>query len=141
MPASESLLALFVVEEGAGHVVGGTIASWLSGLQMWHSVNSATWAGGQVLKRTQARVGRLAPALSTCPRRNPIMIHHLRTLREGLDLTNTVTCMAWRDCCRLGELVPPSHSDFKPAHHISRGCSVVQGTVGNDRQYIQFKLP
>jgi hypothetical protein len=148
VPASESLLALFVAEEGAGHVAGGTIASWLSGLQMWHSVNSATWAGGRILKRTQAGAGKLAPALSTRPRRNPIMIHHLRTLREGLDLTNTrdsavwaVACTAWRDCCRLGELVPPSQSDFEPARHVSRGCSVVRGTAGNGRQYIQFKLP
>jgi hypothetical protein len=52
MPASEPLLALFVAEEGAGQVARGTIASWLSGLQMWHAVNNVAWAGGQILKHT-----------------------------------------------------------------------------------------
>src|ERR1700731_72181 len=51
MPASEPLLALFVAEEGAGQVSGGTISSWLSGLQLWHAFNNALWAGGQILRR------------------------------------------------------------------------------------------
>jgi hypothetical protein len=41
MPASEGLLALFVSNEGAGVVAGGTASSWLLGLELWHSVNGA----------------------------------------------------------------------------------------------------
>ena len=122
MPASELLLALFVAEEGAGHVSGGTIASWLSGLQLWHTFNNAAWAGGQVLRRTHTGASALAPLSSSRPPRPPVTLLLLRTLKSGLTLSNTrdaaiwaVACTAWRDCCRLGELVPPSKASFDPA--------------------------
>jgi hypothetical protein len=45
MPASEALLCLFISTEGAGRVTEGTAASWLSSLEMWHSINGASWNG------------------------------------------------------------------------------------------------
>ena len=125
MPASELLLALFVAEEGAGHVSGGTIASWLSGLQLWHTFNNAAWVGGQVLRQTRTGASALAPLSSSRPPRPPVTLLLLRTLKSGLTLSNTrdaaiwaVACTAWQDCCRLGELVPPSKASFDPARHV-----------------------
>src|ERR1700730_18554737 len=80
MPASELLLALFVAEEGAGHVSGGTIASWPSGVQLWHTFNNAAWAGGQVLRRTHTGASALAPLSSSRPPRPPVTLLLLRTL-------------------------------------------------------------
>ena len=41
MPASESLLSIFITTHGAGRVGKGTLLSWLSGLQLWHVINGA----------------------------------------------------------------------------------------------------
>jgi hypothetical protein len=45
MPASESLLSIFVSSYGAGHVASGTVNSWLAGLQLWCQQSSLAWCG------------------------------------------------------------------------------------------------
>lgn len=111
MPASETLLSMFVANYGAGHVAAGTISSWLSGLEMWHTVNNARWQGGAILKRTKKGAGKLAPDSSKRPPRDLVSLDHMLALRAGLDLSNTLdasiwaaACVAWRACTRLGAI-------------------------------------
>ncbi|KAF8229212.1 hypothetical protein L208DRAFT_1287590 [Tricholoma matsutake] len=46
MPSSEALLCLFIANQGASSVSEHTVSSWLSSLEMWHSINGAPWHGG-----------------------------------------------------------------------------------------------
>lgn len=64
MPASEALLCLFIANWGTGSVSKHTVSSWLSGLEMWHSINGAPWHGGRILKRTKWGVAKLVPPSS-----------------------------------------------------------------------------
>src|SRR5882724_8895449 len=50
MPAPEWLLSIFITTRGAGSVSGGTLRSWLLGLQLWHVINGASWHGTAHLK-------------------------------------------------------------------------------------------
>ncbi|KAJ7292569.1 hypothetical protein C8J57DRAFT_1549723, partial [Mycena rebaudengoi] len=90
MPASESLLFIFISSYGAGNVAGGTVSSWLAGLQLWHAVNLAPWHGGALLSRTRKGVTKLAPPSSRLPPRDPVSFNHMsEVLRATLDLSNT----------------------------------------------------
>jgi hypothetical protein len=99
MPASESLLCLFIAYYGAGQVAEGTIASWLSGLEMWHSINTAPWQGGRILRRTKHGIAKLAPASCRKPPRDPVTKAHMEALREHLDLSNTCDAAIWAAAC------------------------------------------
>jgi hypothetical protein len=99
MPASEALLCLFIANQGARTVSDHTITSWLMGLEMWHSINGATWHGGQILKRTKCGVAKLTPPSSRKPPRDPVSLDHMRALRAHLDLTNTRDCAIWAAAC------------------------------------------
>jgi hypothetical protein len=61
MPASKALLCLFITNQGAGSVSKNTVSSWLSGLEMWHSINGAPWHGVRILKCTKQGVAKLTP--------------------------------------------------------------------------------
>lgn len=95
MPASEPLLALFASEEGAGKVAGGTVASWLSGIELWHTVNAAPWAAGKLIRRTRQGIAKLAPPTSHREARSPVSKEHMECLRIGLDLSSTLDCSVW----------------------------------------------
>jgi len=45
MPATKALLCIFITSHGTGHVGQGTLTSWVTGLELWHSINSAPWLG------------------------------------------------------------------------------------------------
>ena len=99
MPASEALLCLFIATEGASHVTEGTVASWLSGLEMWHSINGASWTGGRILTQTKKGIAKLTPPNCHHPPRDPISFNHMITLRSGLDLSNTHDAAIWAVAC------------------------------------------
>ncbi|KAJ7651136.1 hypothetical protein FB45DRAFT_889763 [Roridomyces roridus] len=148
MPASEALLSMFVSSYGAGRVAAGTVSTWLAGLQLWHAVNLAPWDGASLLARTRKGVAKLAPSSSVRPPRDPVTENHMHELRSVLDLTNSrdsavwaVACVAWRGCCRLGELLCNSDSTFDPSRHVERGCKVKRGHAENGHQFITFKIP
>jgi hypothetical protein len=148
MPASEHLLAMFVSISGAGHVSPDTITSWLSGLQMWHAYNGATWTAGPILRRVTSGATKLAPQSSLRPPREPVTFNHMLILRQHLHLSNSrdaaiwaVVSVAFKTCSRLGELVPKSSAVFHPSCNVTRGGTVQRGHAANGRAFIQFKIP
>ncbi|KAJ7613011.1 DNA breaking-rejoining enzyme [Roridomyces roridus] len=147
MPASEALLSMFVSSYGAGLVAAGTVSTWLSGLQLWHTVNLAPWHGGTLLSRTRKGVSKLAPESSRRPPRDPVMFDHMRTLRAGLDLTNSrdsaiwaAACVAWRGCARLGEVLIEAPSSVS-SKNVTRGCPKRRGCASNNHRFIGVHLP
>ncbi|KAF8207524.1 hypothetical protein K438DRAFT_1962444 [Mycena galopus ATCC 62051] len=78
MPASESLLSIFIPSYGAGHVVNGTVSTWLAGVQLWH--------GDALLSLTRKGVSKLAPASSRHLPLDPVSYDHMPALRSALDL-------------------------------------------------------
>ncbi|KAJ7201566.1 DNA breaking-rejoining enzyme, partial [Mycena pura] len=148
MPASESLLSIFISSYGAGNVASGTVGSWLAGLQLWHAINNAPWHGAALLKRTKKGVTKLAPPSSHRAPRDPVSFNHMLVLRSALDLSNTrdaavwaAACTCWRDCARLGEILVKSVSVFDPSINVTRGCPVKRGVAANKHKYIRFKVP
>src|SRR5882724_4268048 len=107
MPASESLLSHFIASRGAGSVGLGSMKTWLEGIRLWHHVNEAPWRGGAILKRTLNGAAKFSPIESIQPKRDPVTIEHLKSLRHHLDLSNSfdiavfaVACVAFWCCCR-----------------------------------------
>jgi len=47
----EWLLSHFITAWGASSVGGGTMRTWLLGLELWHVVNAAPWQGSAHLRR------------------------------------------------------------------------------------------
>ena len=99
MPASKSLLSIFITTHGAGRVGKGTLLSWLSGLQLWHVINGAPWNGGACLSQAVKGTASFAPSSSFCAPRLPVMIHHLRILKHDLDITNMFDAAVWAVAC------------------------------------------
>ncbi|TRM63420.1 hypothetical protein BD626DRAFT_402493 [Schizophyllum amplum] len=149
MPASESLLALFVAEMGAGNVQSGTVQSWLSGLAMWHQVCGAPWNGGSILARTKKGAAAMSSRiLPRRPPRSPVSLPHMTALRQHLDMSNTfdaavwaVACAAWRGCCRLGELLPRDALVFDKQRHMSRGTAWKEGIASNGHAWLSLFAP
>ncbi|KAJ6459919.1 DNA breaking-rejoining enzyme [Mycena sanguinolenta] len=148
MPASESLLSIFISSYGAGHVASGTVSTWLAGLQLWHAVNNAPWHGASLLRRTRKGVSKLTPPSSRRLPRDPVTFNHMGVLRAALDLSNSrdiaiwaAVCTAWRDCTRLGEILIDSPSQFNASRHVTRGCPKVRGTASNKHKFLRFKVP
>jgi len=107
MPASEFLLSTFVMTYGAGSVGKGTVKMWLSGLELWHRINSAPWHGSTELQWAVEGSAKLAPKSSHLAKCDPVTIEHLCALHLHLDLTNSfdiavfaVACIAFWCCCR-----------------------------------------
>jgi hypothetical protein len=147
MPASEALLSIFISSYGAGHVASGTVSTWLSGLQLWHTINFAPWRGDALLKRTRKGVSKLAPPSTRRLPRDPVTYNHMTVLRAGLDLSNTrdsavwaTACTAWRDCARLGEVLVDSVSSFDPARKVTRGCPKKRGVASNGHKFLGLKV-
>ncbi|KAJ6616619.1 hypothetical protein B0H10DRAFT_1798991, partial [Mycena sp. CBHHK59/15] len=148
MPASESLLSIFISSYSAGHVASGMVSSWLAGLQLWHAVNNAPWHGGPLLTCTKKGVSKLAPPSSRHLLREPVSFNHMLALRASLDLSNTqdaailaAACTAWRDCAGLGEILIDSPLSFDPTCHVARGCPKKCRVASNKYKYLQFKVP
>jgi len=51
MPASESLLTMFITCHGATSVSKLTMHPWLLGIKLWHEINGAPWHGHSTLRR------------------------------------------------------------------------------------------
>jgi len=89
MPAPKWLLSIFITTQGTGSVGGGTMRTWLLGLQLLNVLNNVPWHNSSHLKRAIQGSSSAAPALSTHPRHPPVTLAHLSALRETLDLNNT----------------------------------------------------
>ena len=125
MPTSEAIPTLFIAAKGAHRVLATTIKHQLLSLELWHTVNGAPWLRASALKHALKASVSLAPTSSTRPKRTPITIDHIRSLRCHLDFTDpfevtvfAVACvMFWAQAC-LGKLI--FDGMFDPALHASR---------------------
>ncbi|KAF8226454.1 hypothetical protein L208DRAFT_1161189, partial [Tricholoma matsutake] len=143
MPASEALLCLFIANWGAGSVSKHTVSSWLSGLEMWHSINGAPWHGGRILKCTKWGVAKLVPPSSREPPCDPVSFECMVALWQHLDLSNTHDSAIWAVACMacLGELLPKSTTTFDPTCNVQWSTPIHHGTAPNNHNYLQFKIP
>ncbi|KAF8465774.1 hypothetical protein JB92DRAFT_2642081, partial [Gautieria morchelliformis] len=146
MPALELLLATFITTQGAGSVSGSTIASWLAGVQLWHTTNGAPWNSASLLKHAVEGSSRLAPKSSTCAKHDPVTLQHIKCLCHLLNLTNTldaaiysVACIAFWSCCRFSELL--IDMDFNSSQHVSCSCTIKCGVTANGPPSLTFHIP
>jgi len=52
MPASETLLSMFISTYATGSVSKGTMGTWVKGLYLWHIINDSPWHGDSILNCT-----------------------------------------------------------------------------------------
>ena len=52
MPASETLLSMFISNQVASSVSKSTMKTWIEGICLWHIVNDAPWHGSSMLSHT-----------------------------------------------------------------------------------------
>ncbi|KZV63019.1 DNA breaking-rejoining enzyme, partial [Peniophora sp. CONT] len=125
MPASDDLLATFVALQVGK---GADVRHCISGLQLWHTINSAPWKGGRMLKAAMQAHQRFVPDDARRPPRPPVTVEHLTALRERLNFDDpleacvyAVACVAFWSVCRLGELLPVSE-DYDHARVVKRSA-------------------
>lgn len=147
MPASEALLSGFATVMAAGRVARTTLDNWLAGLHFWHTVNGAVWNGRDMLRTVKNGVTKLVPDSSKRAKRPPVTLEHMHALTAGLDLSNSfdtavwaVACVAFWSCCRLGELLIPSHDTFDPLKHAS-GITPISIRVDTTTSSASFHIP
>ena len=147
MPASETLLSIFVAEMGAGKVSGGSINSWLSGLAFWHQINNAPWHGNSILARTKKGASNISSrTIKRLPKRLPVTEAHMKALHRHLDLTKpkdmaiwaSATC-TWHGCNRLGELLLKRR--FDPRYNVSKQAPRKAGVASNGRRWMRLFIP
>ena len=147
MPAEESLLCLFITSHGASRIVGkGTLTSWLTGLELWHSINSTPWLGRTHLSRAIKGTASFSPATSSWPPRLPITIHHLRILCHHLTLSDTFDAAVWAVAtvafwcqCRLNGFC--TDTSFDPTLHAAKTTHCKHGFTSNGIKYGGFFAP
>ena len=124
MPEPKWLLSVVITIYSTGLVGAGSIRTWLLGIQLWHVINSAPWHGTTLLKHDIQGSVVLAPSSASHPRCAPIIIAHLRALRNALDLNMsdaavfTTATMAFLCQCQLTEVC--FNALFNPTIHASR---------------------
>ncbi len=131
MPASYALLCAFIGQY-KGQVGGNAVKNWLSGIKAWHDVNGAPWYGHHRWVELARVSARKEGASHKRPLRAPVLIAHLKALREDLDLSKPRDAAVWAvasvtfwGCRRLGETVVAKVSDFDAAYHVTRGVKYV----------------
>src|SRR5882724_9794502 len=146
MPASEALLCLFISSHGASHVGHGTLTNWITGLELWHSINGAPWLGKKHLACPIKGAASAAPSPSSRLPCLPILISHLQMLHGALDLANTfdalvdaIVCIGFWSQCRLVELC--LDAPFDPQHHASRSSVRKSNMASNRVTYSGFFAP
>ncbi|KZV82402.1 DNA breaking-rejoining enzyme [Exidia glandulosa HHB12029] len=147
MPASDFLLSSFVAHH-LGKVGKSAVDNWIAGLQLWHNIHDAPWRGSRALAAASRGVAKSTPASSRRPKRAPVTIDHARALRQRLDLSNAfdsavyaVAAIAFRACCRLGELVLPSASGFDATRHVANDVTIHFKSTADGSQFAQFHIP
>jgi len=146
MPCPEWLLSIFITTRGAGSVAGGTLRTWLLGLQLWHVVNGTPWHSAAQLKRSIQGSSAIAPHSTSRPKRPPVTLAHLLALRNSLNLDNTfdaavfaIATVAFWCQCRLGELCVDVV--FDPLLHASRCSPQNSGITISMIRYHSFWAP
>jgi len=146
MPAPEWLLPNFITTRGAGTVSGGTLKTWLLGLELWHVINGTHWQGGPHLKHALQGSKLATPHTSHCPKCLPMTIAHLTALRNGLNLSNTfnaavfgMAAVAFWCQCHLAKVCVDLY--FEPLIHGSHTSPQKSGTTVSNISYSLFRAP
>ncbi|KAL1743892.1 hypothetical protein HDZ31DRAFT_64637 [Schizophyllum fasciatum] len=146
MPASQVLISSFTAQF-PGKLTDSAVKNIICGLELWHTINHAPWHGNSHLVRLVKRAVTKAGVALKRPPRPPVLLAHLRTLRDSLnpDLPRDTTIFAlalaafW-GCRRLGELVPESTKSYDPARHLPCGTARAHNTFrGLDA--LSFHIP
>src|SRR5882724_10023799 len=125
MPSPEWLLAHFITTHGAGSVGGGSLRTWLLGLELWHIVNGMPWHGTAHMKRAIQGSKSNAPPGASLSKWAPITLAHLHTLHSSLDLNNTfdaaiftmATVGFWCHCGLAEVCIDHCFNPMLHAHH------------------------
>jgi len=146
MPAPKWLLSIFITTRGAGSVGGGSLRTWLLGLELWHIVNSAPWRGACHLKRATKGAHRQAPDDSSRPKCLPVTLAHLKLLRAHLNLNNTfdatvfaAAMVAFWCQCRIGEVCVDIQ--FNACMHATRDTPQKGGLTMSNIAFYSFWAP
>ena len=146
MPITEALLCIFNTSHGTGRIGQGTLTNWVTGLELWYSINCVPWLGKGHLNHAIKGATSVTPSSSSCPLHLLVLISHLQSLHATLDLKNTfdasvyaIACISFWSQCRLIELCLDEL--FDPLHHPSRGSHWKEGTASNGLNYGAFFTP
>jgi hypothetical protein len=147
MPAPYFLLTVFIAN-WIGHVGGGTVKSWMSGLKAWHDINGAPWQGDNhwvELARCTANKEGMAFKRE---QRGPVTMQHLVALRSELHIHApfdaaiwAIACATFWGCRRLGETTVPSLADFDPKLHVTCGTVAKAITTPDGTKAAAIPLP
>ncbi|KAL1696574.1 hypothetical protein GGG16DRAFT_42781, partial [Schizophyllum commune] len=146
MPASQALISSFTAQF-PGIVTDSAVKNMICGLELWHTINHAPWHGNSHLVRLVKRAVTKAGVALKRPPRPPVLLAHLDTLRESLnlDLPRDAAIFAlalatfW-GCRRLGELVPESAKSYDPTRHLP--CNTArEHTTFRGSDALTFHIP
>ncbi|KAF8135285.1 hypothetical protein K438DRAFT_1786941 [Mycena galopus ATCC 62051] len=120
-------LSIFIPSYGAGHVVNGTVSTWLAGVQLWHS--------DTLLSQTRKGVSKLAPASSRRLPLDPVSHNHMSALRSALNLVRRkYPGFHCEKCLRFPDSIPTKNETrwfAGPSHWIASKTSTrVRSDVG-----------
>jgi hypothetical protein len=149
MPASSSLLAMFLVESSAGNVSHDCSRNWMSGLHFWHNLHGAPWFGNSDQVHSISKgVKKLVPDSCKHPLRAPVTMKHIYALRKHLSTSNSrdIAILALAETtfwgtCRLGETSIPSMNKFDPAYHVTKGTRIESKLTHDGIPYITIHIP
>ncbi|KAJ6621725.1 hypothetical protein B0H10DRAFT_1789580, partial [Mycena sp. CBHHK59/15] len=147
MPASHLLLAAFIANH-VGTVSGGTVKSWMSGIKVWHDVNSAPWDGEDRWVELARCMANKEGTVFKRAQRGPVTVEHMIALRAALDLSLPFDTTVWSiasacfwGCRRLGELTVPGAEKYDPKRHASHGTSITHICPSSAHPATAVKLP
>ncbi|KAF8418381.1 DNA breaking-rejoining enzyme [Boletus edulis BED1] len=148
MPASQELIAAFAASH-AGRASDKTLNNWLAGLHFWHTVNGVPWHGSDMLRSVRRGFAKLVPATSRRAKRPPVTIEALTLLHDNLDANSPFDCAvaaaaftAFWSCCRLGELLPRSSTDFSLSKHVTRSIlPFITKRLPDGTTFLSFHIP
>jgi len=146
MPALEWLLSNFITTHGAGSVGGGSLRTWLLGLELWHVINLALWQGAAHLKHAMQGAQHQAPDESSLPKCLPVTLAHLRLLRAHLNLNDTFDAAVFAAAmitffcqCRIGEVCVDTH--FNAYIHAGQDTPQKAGLTMTNVAFYSFWAP
>ncbi|KXN87321.1 hypothetical protein AN958_08946 [Leucoagaricus sp. SymC.cos] len=147
MPASSLLITAFV-SSAAGFYSGSTINTWLSGIRAWHIVNYAPWHGDCASVHMARTTAHKKGSAFQKPKRAPVTLDHLLTLRSQLDLSLSFHAAIWAavltaffGCRRLGEIIVSNGKSFSPTYHITQGATIAFKSLPNNSVVASFHIP
>ena len=87
-PASPILIIAFI-SSCAGVYAGGTLANYVFAIRAWHILHGLSWEMDDLqVKAALTGAAVLAPLMSKCPKRAPVMVDLMERICSKLDLSD-----------------------------------------------------